>query len=131
MSALSTAAYRQAATSALDAAPAQRRMLYLYTYLASLVAVQILHLAMDDITLNLGFSGGLTAGFIYSYYLEPRFRALTTYVVSAIAAGLAIYYLMRIRDDYAMYGNYLGILLGILMVCWRSRPSLPATSASC
>ncbi len=84
--------------------------------MAALTAVQILHLAMDDIVLNIGFSGGLTAGFIFSYFLEQRFRALTIYIDSAIAAGLAVYYYTLIQRDQAMYGNYLGILLGILMV---------------
>jgi len=108
--------YRLSATAALDLAPEQRRMLYLFTYLSALVAVQILHLALDDLTLNLGFSGGLTAGFVFSYYLHPRQRALTTYGVSLLAIAISVYYYMRLQSNPAMYGNYLGILLGILMV---------------
>jgi len=108
--------YRLSATAALDLAPEQRRMLYLFTYLSALVAVQILHLALDDLTLNLGFSGGLTAGFVFSYYLHPRQRALTTYGVSLLAIAISVYFYMRLQSNPAMYGNYLGILLGILMV---------------
>lgn len=116
MSAIPAANQRIAPTLALDAAPAQRKLLYIFTYLAAVTAVQILHLAMDDIVLNIGFSGGLTAGFVYSYFLEQRFRALTIYIDSALAAGLAVYYYTLIQRDQTMYGNYLGILLGILMV---------------
>lgn len=103
-------------TVALDTSQAHRRLLYIFTYLAALTAVQILHLAMDDLVLNLGFSGGLTAGFVYSYFLEPRFRALTIYIGSAVFLGCSVYYYILIQNEQPMYGNYLGILLGIGMV---------------
>jgi transglutaminase-like putative cysteine protease len=116
MRATATGALRLAPTIALDAAPVWRRLLYIFTYLACLIAVQILHLAMDDLTLNIGFTAGLAAGFVYSYFLEPRYRSATIYVDSAITMGLAVYYSVLMQRDDSMYGNYMGILLGILMV---------------
>jgi len=117
---------RLSPTATLDAAQEQRRLLYVFTYLAALTAVQILHLALDAIQLNIGFSLGLTAGFLYSYYLQPRYRALTIYADSLVAVGLAIYYFLRLQREPAMYGNYLGILLGILIVLLSFKAYAPS-----
>ena len=102
--------------AALDADPAHRRLLYLFTYLAALAAIQILHLALDDLKLNLALTGAVTAAFVYSYYLQPQYRALTTYSVSAASVFLSLYYFLKLRQELVMYGNYLGILLGLLTV---------------
>ena len=108
------AAQRITSTTVLDGNLYQRRLLYLFTYLSALTSLQILHLALDDLTLLLGLIGAVTAGFVYSYYVTPRFRAITTYSVSVLAIGLSIYYAIQIYLKVAMYGNYLGVLLGIL-----------------
>ncbi|MBN2082896.1 DUF4129 domain-containing protein [bacterium] len=111
---LSRARSRKMPTQMLDASFHQRRLLYVFTYLSALVALIILHLALDDLNLTLGLIGALTAGFVYSYYVAPRFRSATTYVVSALAVALSVFYFLQIQSDVTKYGNYLGILLGIL-----------------
>jgi transglutaminase-like putative cysteine protease len=107
---------KHALTSALDDRLAQRKLLYFATYFAGMIAIQIMHLAMDDIKLTVQLSLGITAGFAYSYFLAQRWRALTTYVISGLAVAVSVYYLLQLQRDPNMYGSYLGILLGVLMV---------------
>jgi len=101
-------------TQVLDASFHQRRLLYVFTYLSALVALVILHLALDNLQLTLGLIGALTAGFVYSYSVAPRFRSATTYIVSGLAVAMSVFYYIQIQADVTKYGNYLGILLGIL-----------------
>jgi hypothetical protein len=101
-------------TTALDSNLPQRKLLFVFTYLATLTALLILHLALDSMSLSLALAGATSAGFVYAYLITSRYRALTTYIVSLLAAGIFLYYIMLIRDDYVRYGNYLGMLLGIL-----------------
>ncbi|MCH7471981.1 transglutaminase domain-containing protein [bacterium] len=117
---------RQTITAALDQVPKQRRLLYIFTYAASLIAVQILHLAQEDLGFTTGLTGALTAGFVYSYYLAPRLRAWTTYTVSALSLGISIYYFVLISQKPAIYGTYLGVLLGIFMVLLAFKAFSPA-----
>lgn len=120
------AAYRQSTTSALDRQLAQRKVLYLFAWLSSILAIQIMHLAMDDLPLNFQLSLGSTAGFAFSYFLAQRWRPLTTYIVSALSVLVSVYYLLQLQKDPSMYGNYLGILLGALMVLLAFKAFSPA-----
>lgn len=103
-------------TAALDLAPQARRFLYLWTYLSGLLSVQILHLVLGQLVLNLWLSLALTAGFVYSFNLAPRWRSLTTYGVSIVAIGLSIFFFLQLQRDILQAGTTLGILLGLLMV---------------
>ncbi len=108
--------HKHALTSALDDRMAQRKLLYFATYFAGMIAIQIMHLAMDDLALNLQLSLGITAGFAYSYFLAQRWRGITTYIISGLAVAVSVYYLLQLQRNPDLYGNYLGILLGVLMV---------------
>ncbi|MCC7479590.1 transglutaminase domain-containing protein [bacterium] len=103
-------------TAALDLAPRARRFLYLWTYLSGFLAVQILHLALDELVLNIWLSLALTAGFVYAYNLAPRWRSVTTYGVSIVAVGLSVFFFLKLQQNIWLAGGTLGILLGLLMV---------------
>jgi transglutaminase-like putative cysteine protease len=103
-------------TRALDREPRYRMLLYVFSYLAGLVALQILHLAVDNLKLNLFLSASLTAAFLFSYYLQPRYRSLATYIVSFASFGVSIYYFREIVADENSLGTVLGVLGGLLMV---------------
>jgi len=117
---------RQAPTLTLDANLHHRRLLYIFTYAAAIVALIILHLALDDLRLTEGLIGAVTAGFVYSYFVAPRFRAVTTYAVSLLATGLALVYYYKISQDFSLYGNYLGLLLGLLTALLAYKAFSPA-----
>lgn len=117
---------RQAPVLTLDANVHHRRLLYIFSYAATIVALIILQLALDDLRVTESLIGAVTAGFVYSYFISPRFRALTTYAVSVLAAGLALYYYYKISQDFSLYGNYLGLLLGILTALLAYKAFAPA-----
>ncbi|GEM_PF-1716139 len=117
---------RLAATAVLDANPRQRLLLYLFGYLAALTALLILHLALDNLNLTLGLVGALTAGYVYSYFLAPVYRAITTYSISLLAAGISVSYFLKITANLAQYGNFLGVLLGILTALLAYKAFSPA-----
>ena len=117
---------RQALTSALDDRLTQRKLLYFATYFAGMIAIQIMHLAMDNLALNVQLSLGITAGFAYSYFLAQRWRGVTTYVISGLAVLVSVYYLLQLQRNPDLYGNYLGILLGVLMVLLAFKAFSPA-----
>ena len=102
-------------TAALDTSPPHRRLLYWFTYLAALAALIILHLALDDLRLAVALADATSAGFVYSYYLAPRYRPLTVYVFSLFAAVLSVFYFFKIQEDVTKYGNYLGVFGGIAL----------------
>jgi hypothetical protein len=104
------------AAAALDAHPRQRKTLAMHAFLAGFTALQILYLALDDLKLNILLSLGLAAGYLYSHNLSPRWRSLTTYIVSGLSALAALYYFNRFVADNSMYGNLLGIMGGLLLV---------------
>lgn len=118
--------YQSTTTSILDSDRRSRRLLYIFTALAGLVAIQIMHLALDDLKINGALTGGLICGFIYAYVLQPRFRAATTYVVSGLSVIIAMRYYLMIRADETMLGTYLAILAGILMVLLAFKAFSPA-----
>ncbi|MCB1188295.1 hypothetical protein KDL29_14115 [bacterium] len=103
-------------TVALDREPRFRMLLYVFSYLAGVTALQILHLTVDNLPLNLFLSGSLTLAFLVSYFLQPRFRPLATYIVSFASFGISLYYFNQIREDPNSLGAVLGILGGLLMV---------------
>jgi transglutaminase-like putative cysteine protease len=117
---------RHALTTALDDRLAQRKLLYFATYFAAMIAIQIMHLAMDNLQLNMQLSLGITAGFAYSYFLAQRWRPLTTYAISGLAVLISVYYLLQLQRDPTLYGTYLGILLGVLMVLLAFKAFSPA-----
>ena len=116
----------QDATDALDRSGRNRRLLYIFSYVATLIGLQILHLALDDIPMLIGLNMGVAAGFIYSYFLAPRHRAWTTYGVSIVACVLSLYYFMHMRENTEMLANYLGILLGVLTVLLAFKAFAPS-----
>jgi transglutaminase-like putative cysteine protease len=118
--------YQTATTSILDSDQSNRRLLYIFTALSGLVAIQIMHLALDDLKINGALAGGLVLGFIYSFVLPLRLRAATTYVVSGLSVIIALRYYQLIRVDETMLGTYLAILAGILMVLLAFKAFSPA-----
>ncbi|MEZ5339461.1 MAG: transglutaminaseTgpA domain-containing protein [bacterium] len=103
-------------TIALDREPRYRMLLYVFSYLAGLTALQILHLTVDNLPLNLFLSAALTTAFMLSYYLQPRWRPAATYIVSFASFGISLYYFNQIRLDPNSLGSVLGVLGGLLMV---------------
>jgi transglutaminase-like putative cysteine protease len=103
-------------TAALDSVPRQRKYLYLFSFGAGLIALQLLYLGLDDMLLNLWLSLALGAGFVYSYFIDVRYRTFTEYWVSAAAALISVFYYLQIQRHPDLLGNYLGILAGILIV---------------
>ncbi len=113
-------------TVALDLAPKARRFLYLWTYLSGLLAIQILHLALDELVLNIWLSLALTAGFVYAFNLAPRWRSWTTYGVSFVAIGLSVFFFLKLQQDIWLAGGTLGVLLGLLMVLLSFKAFAPS-----
>ena len=113
-------------TRALDREPRYRRMLYLFSYAAGLTALQILHLAVDNLPLNMFLSAALTVAFLASYFMQPRFRPLTTYIVSFASFGISLYYFREIAQDTDTLGTVLGILGGLLMVLLSFKAFAPS-----
>ena len=103
-------------TKALDREPRYRMLLYVFSYLAGLTALQILHLAVDNLPLNLFLSTSLTGAFLFSYFLQPHYRSLATYIVSFASFGISLYYFREIATDQNSLGTVLGVLGGLLMV---------------
>ena len=100
----------------LDSSPANRRLLYIFSFCSVLVSIQIMHLALADLTLNVALSLGLLCGYVYSYHLGARWRSLTTYVVSLLSLAISVIFFLRIQASWPLFGNYIGILAGLLIV---------------
>ena len=113
-------------TKALDREPRYRMLLYTFSYLAGLTALQILHLAVDNLSLNLFLSASLTAAFLFSYFLQPRHRPLATYIVSFASFGISLYYFRQIAADQNSLGTVLGVLGGLLMVLLSFKAFAPS-----
>ncbi len=103
-------------TLALDREPRYRVLLYIFSYAAGVTALQIMHLAVDNLQLNMFLSASLTVAFLASYFMQPRMRPMATYIVSFASFGISLYYFKQIADEPSSLGTVLGILGGLLMV---------------
>ncbi|MDQ3023478.1 MAG: transglutaminase domain-containing protein [bacterium] len=110
----------------LDAMPRQRRYLFMFSFASAFVALQMLYLALDDMSLNLWLVSALGAGFTYSYFLEQRHRVFTEYWVSIFATGVSINYYIKIQGQQEYLGNFLGIMAGVLIVLLAFKAFAPA-----
>lgn len=110
------AAFRATSTAVLDSSPANRRLLHIFSFISVFVSIQIMHLALADLTLNIALSLGLLSGYVYSYHLAGRWRALTTYGVSLFASAISVVFYLKIQASWPLFGNYIGILAGLLIV---------------
>lgn len=110
----------------LDALPTQRRYLFVFSLMTGLVSLQMLYLALDDMTMNLWLTIALSAGFLYSYFLDQRQRVFTEYWVSIFAIGVSLNYYFQIQRTPEYLGNFLGIMAGILIVLLAFKAFAPS-----
>jgi transglutaminase-like putative cysteine protease len=94
----------------------ERFLLFVTACIASIVSLQILDLGLDKPVLKLTLMAVIIAGFIFGYYLEPRFHRAARIIVDIAGLGFSVYYINRMVQDYTSVGNYLGILAGVLCV---------------
>jgi len=84
--------------------------------LAAVVGFQILDLGLDRPQLKLVLALLVVVGFVFSYYLDERSYRIVGWSVDGLGVCFVAYYLWRTLDDPLATGNYLGTLLGILLV---------------
>jgi hypothetical protein len=123
---MSRVSERRSMALTLDTLPKQRRYLFIFSLITGLVALQMLYLALDDMTMNLWLTVALCAGFAYSYFLEQRQRVFTEYWVSIFAIGVSLNYYFQIQSKPEYLGNFLGIMAGILIVLLAFKAFAPA-----
>jgi hypothetical protein len=110
----------------LDALPKQRRYLFTFSLITGIVSLQMLYLALDDMTMNLWLTLAICAGFAYSYFLDQRQRVFTEYWVSIFAIGVSLNYYFQIQSKPEYLGNFLGIMAGILIVLLAFKAFAPS-----
>src|SRR4051812_40848319 len=104
---MSRASERRSMALSLDAMPKQRRYLFVFSLITGVVSLQMLYLALDDMTMNLWLAVALAAGFTYSYFLEQRQRVFTEYWVSIFAIFVSLIYYFNIQQHPEFLGNFL------------------------
>jgi hypothetical protein len=123
---MSRATERRNFALSLDAMPKQRRYLFIFSFLTGIFALQMLYLALDDMTMNVWLTVALGAGFVYSYFLDHRQRVFTEYWVSIFAIGVSLNYYFQIQSKPEYLGNFLGIMAGILIVLLAFKAFAPS-----
>ncbi len=94
----------------------ERIALFLITCLASLLGLHILDLGLDNLHFKLTLVPILIAGFAFSYSLDERYHRVTRVIVNILAVVSTFYFFRQIINDPTSLGNWLGMLLGVLMV---------------
>ncbi len=93
----------------------ERLFLHISVCLASLVGLQILDLGLNTPAAKVVLALVVVAGFVFAYYLEPRFHPFARVAVDLLGLAFVVYYIWRMVEDFLSAGNYLGTLLGILL----------------
>ena len=99
-----------------------RSWLFFFTCAATVICVQLLYLANDDLFLNLSLSSFAILGFVFSYNLSPGYHRFVIIVLDIAAISIFAYYSTKAWQNYATtWGTDLGVLLGILICLYSFR----------
>ncbi len=94
----------------------ERFFLHVSVCIASLIGLQILDLGLNTPALKMVLAVVIVGGFLFSYYLEPRYHSLARIAVDVLGLIFVAFYIWRMMQDFLSAGNSLGTLLGILLV---------------
>ncbi len=92
-----------------------RIALFISSTLTCILSLHILDLGLDNLTFKLTLIPIVVGGFLFSYFVDPVFHRGIKFAVNIIAFLLTIYFLWLILQEPSSMGNWLGMLLGVLM----------------
>lgn len=93
----------------------ERLLLFINTCLSSLIGLQILDLGLDRPDLKVALMLLALAGYFYSYFIPEKYSRITIIAVDVVGILAGIHYFRQMVDAPFLIGNYLGMLLGVLL----------------
>ncbi len=98
-----------------------RGWLYVFTCIATVIGIQLLYLANDDLFLNLALSSAVVLGFVFSYNLYAGYHRFVIVLLDIIAISIFGYYITKVLSNPQTWGTDLGVLLGMLVTLYSFR----------